>query len=131
MTRTPTDVAASAADRFRVLREQATAKLAKARTDTAALRDSVHRESQKMMADAKRRKEGEPENPLVSPWPDEQRSARYGFDDRPDDTDRAEPDDGPPPRPTRAAQPARADDRHEDDDHDDNHDNESQDTWLR
>lgn len=128
MTRTPTDIAAAAADRFRVLREQATAKLAKARTDTATLRARVHRESQEMMAAAKRRKEGEPENPLVSPWPDEQRSARYAFDDRPDDTaDRREREDGPPPRAPRAAQPVRADD-HEDDDPDDN---ESQDTWLR
>jgi hypothetical protein len=130
MSTTPTEVATAAARRFRVLRERATTKLAKARSDAATLRARVQRESTEMMAEAKRRKEGdEPGAQLVSPWPDEQKTARYQFDDSPDDTpaaDRPAPDPDttarrPAPKPVPAAR--RAPD--EDDDN-----MSTVDTWL-
>jgi hypothetical protein len=124
---TPTQVATAAAARLRVLRERAANRHAKARFDATALRARVQRESKEMMAEAKRRKDGEEENPLVSPWPDEPKVTRYEFDDRPDDAaaDNAEA----PPRPARSPEPASA--RGADPDEDDD-DNMSQvDTWLR
>ncbi len=122
MTSTPTQVAAAAAERFRVLRERATGKLAKARSDATNLRARVQRESQEMMAEAKRRKEGrEPEEQLVSPWPSQPTVARYRFDDDPD-----EATDATDSTPRRAARPVPVD-RHPDED-----DDQSEvDTWLR
>lgn len=131
MTRTPTEVATAAAERFRVLRERATAKLEKAKSDAVGLRARVQRESKEMMAEAKRRKEGgEPEErPAVSPWPDRQpRAVHYQFADT-SETDQPAPDvEQTPPPPAPAAKPARAEKPRPDRDDDDM---SEVDSWLR
>lgn len=126
MTSTPTQVAAAAAERFRVLRERAANRLAKAKSDATTLRARVQRESREMMADAKRRKDGGEQ--LVSPWPDQAQVARYQFDDTPDDVaDHLTHDADATPRSARAAKPAPVDRSHPDQDDDDT---SQVDTWL-
>lgn len=124
MTRTPTEVATAAAERFSVLRTRATKRLAKAKSDAATLRARVQRESREMMAEAKRRKDGgEPEERLASPWPSQPKEARYQFDDTPD-ADQPARDHDATPQP----EPAPVERRHPDEDDD----NMSQvDSWLR
>ncbi|MGH3762002.1 hypothetical protein [Actinophytocola sp.] len=133
MTRTPTEVATAAAERFRVLRERATAKLEKARSDAVELRARRQRESKEMMAEAKRRKEGgEPEErPAASPWPNQRPEAvHYRFDDTPDTDHTAHDTEATPrpPRPAPAAEPARVDESRRDRDDDDM---SEVDSWLR
>lgn len=117
MSRTPTEVAAAAATRFRTLREQATARLARRTADLEALRANNAREAKEMMARAKDRTRSEPESAPITAWPDTAEPARYQFDDQND------PDaDVTPPT---APQPQRTDDDAPEDDM------SQEDTWLR
>jgi hypothetical protein len=128
MSKTPTEVATAAAQRFHALRDRATTKLAKARSDAATLRARVQRESKEMMAEAKRRKEGdEPGTQLIAPWPDQQKPARYDFDNTPDDTPGTARPAAPDTTPRRPA-PQQAPTSRTPDEDDENM--STVDTWL-